>query len=163
MERINDGYPDYMYLKNELGDQLKIYYAGNCLYFELNNNKSLGIFTVDSNDQLYVSLYEMFASFKQKDAMHFMSLGRNINIFEWIGEGNGLPEARDRMVIEQRFGKFKIRLLKSKFNGANKKCRVGFSLTDSYYPEIAKAFDDMFVSSIGNRPKTKKMHIVNWV
>lgn len=142
-------------LDNQFGDVLQIYYVGDYLFFEINNYKPENNFYVTGQNDMYNSLIKLFSNLKKSDTLHFMPCGRNANRFEWIGEGIGIPEMRDRMVIDQKGEFFKLHFDKSKFNKSNI-CRVGFSLNDSNYPEIVKIFNEMFIDAFKNPLPAKK-------
>ena len=164
IEKNIDDTGAYILIRNQFNDILKIYYEDDSLYFMVENHKDDNCFYITTKNDLYEPLKELFLNLRRNDTLHFKSLGRIGNRFEWIGEGKGIPEMQDRLVIEQRFDLFKIHLVKNKFNSSKKNSKVGFSLNNSNFPEIAKSFDDMFVNSFRESSLVKKKTMtVKWI
>ena len=133
--------------KNQFGGTLQVYYEGDILYFESEKNELNNMFYITKKDWLlYMGLEELFCYLRRYDNLHYMPLER-MRRFEWVSEGTGVPEAQDRLVIEDCGNMFQIHLEKNKFN-KRKDCLVGISLTASNYPQIAKIFDDTFISTL---------------
>ncbi len=164
IEKNIDNNGVYIALKNQFNDMLKIYYENDKLCFAMDNYRPDNCFYVTIKNDLYAPLQELFLNLRKTDNVHFISLGRVGNRFEWLGEGYGLPETQDRLVIEQNFDRFKIHITKSRLNASKKNAKVGFSLTNSNFPEIVKMFDNMFADSFKNSFIVKKKTMaVKWI
>ncbi len=138
-----------MTLTNQFGDSLKIYYENDKLFFEAKKSNPDSAYYITRRDELvYMGFKKLFLNLRKNDRLQLLPVGKIGSVFEWVGEGNGVPEVQDRLVVEERDNFFRISLDKNKFNhGEN--MTVGFSLTDSKYPEIVKILDDTFISTLG--------------
>ncbi len=130
-------------IEGSAGNNLYMYYDNNKLCMEVDNYGNNHNVYIMHNNKLYVPLKKLFNELRVHDAMRNI----NRNKFEWISEGEGIPEAQNRMIIHELNGAFVLSFMKNKYNLIDGKdmCSISFA-NNSKNKAIVEAFNKMFLN-----------------
>ena len=108
---------------------------------------------ITRRSELFIPMKKMLDDIRKNDVMRNFHFNR----FEWISEGNGMPEARNRLVIYELENIIIMNFIKSKYNNDKQDtCLIQFDLNDSKNKPIVNMFNDLF-AGLYNRPKMRDL------